>query len=65
MTKNYDFFMELDVSPYWDEWVLICKERVVAHGKDLKELFEVAEREYSDEVPFVAKIPPVEGVMLF
>jgi len=29
---------EIDLNPYTSEWVVICKDKVIAHNKQLKNL---------------------------
>jgi hypothetical protein len=36
MDKNYNFFMKTNVYRYLGEWVAICDEKIVSHGKDAK-----------------------------
>ncbi|HLD04662.1 MAG TPA: DUF5678 domain-containing protein [Candidatus Nanoarchaeia archaeon] len=63
MSKNYQFFLKTDVSPYIGEWIVICKERVVAHGKNVEEVFRKAKNKYPKERPFLARIPDKEAMI--
>ncbi|MEK6845461.1 MAG: hypothetical protein AABY26_01775, partial [Nanoarchaeota archaeon] len=37
MDKNYDAFMKMNLSPYLGEWVAVCENKIVAHGKKVKD----------------------------
>ncbi len=56
MGKNLDYFQRSDLTRYAGEWVVICKEQVVAHGKDLQKVVALARQLYPEEIPFVDKV---------
>ena len=40
--SNYQYFMQVDVSKYIGEWIAIYDNKVIASGKDLKEVAKKA-----------------------
>lgn len=64
MNQNYNFFMKEDVSPYIDEWIAIVDSKIVSHGKDVKAVFEEANRKCPGKRPLVTKIPGKETMIL-
>lgn len=63
-TKDYDWFVESELSEYRGEYVIILDEEVVYHGKDLTEILKEFRRNYPNQVPKVAKIPDEETLIL-
>lgn len=63
MISNYQFFLENDLSSYIGEWVAICNKTIVAHGKDVKEVFRLAKQKYPKEKPLLTKIPEKETMI--
>ncbi len=64
MNKNYQFFMKTNVDNYIGQWVAICSNKIVAHGKDVKKVFKEARERYPKERPFMARIPD-KDTMIF
>ena len=64
MDKNYQYFMKEDMSPYLDEWVAICDEEIVTHGKDFTKVIKIVQKKYPKKVPFIAKVPGNECLIL-
>ena len=56
--------MKLDVKDFIGEWVAICKDKVVAHDKNLKKVYKEAKRKCPRQRPLVAKVPD-KGTMIF
>jgi len=57
MDKNYQYFMKLNVDSFIGEWIAICKQKVVSHGRDVKKVFQEAKQKCPSERPLLAKIP--------
>ena len=59
MNTDYEYFMSRDLQGYSGDWVVIVRERVVAHGprKKMKEMLQRARKYYPKESLFVAKVP--------
>ena len=64
MNENYSAFMKLDLSTYLGEWVAICNNQVISHGKIVKEVFSEAKKKCPGKRPFIAKVPG-EETMIF
>lgn len=62
--KNYNFFMQADMSHYIDEWVAIVDERIVSHGKDAKRVFNKAKEICPKCRPVITKIPGKKTMIL-
>lgn len=61
---NYQYFMDVDVSPFIGEWIAICENKIIAHGKDLKEIVEKA-KEVSQGKKFLLARVPSQETMIF
>ena len=64
MDKNYDAFMKMNLSPYLGEWVAVCENKIVAHGKKVKNVFYEAKDRCPGKRPFMAKVPGKETMIL-
>lgn len=64
MRENFKAFWELDDSQYVNEYVVIVKGKVVAHGEDAEKLLFEVKRQFPGETPLIAKIPPEETLVL-
>jgi hypothetical protein len=64
MDKNYDAFMKMNLSPYLGEWIAVCENRIVAHGKKVKDVFYEAKSNCPGKRPFIAKVPGKETMIL-
>ena len=62
--SNYEYFMQTDVSRYIGEWIAIYEEKVISHGKSLKEVTEKA-KELSGGKRFLLVRVPSEEAMIF
>ena len=65
MDKNYNFFMKLNVEEYIGEWIAICDQEVISHGKDVKTVFREAKKRCPKEKPLLTKIPDKETMIFF
>ena len=63
MNKNYNFFMKENLEKYMGEWIAICKEQIVAHGKDVKRVFREAKEKYPKERSLITKVPDKETMI--
>ncbi len=55
--KAYSVYMRADLSKYIGEWIAIADNEVVAHGKDIKTIYNQARKKYPSLRVTVAKIP--------
>ncbi len=63
MDKNYEFYMKKNVDNYIGEWIAICKEKIVSHGKDVKKVFHEAKEKCPKEKPLLTRIPDKESMI--
>ena len=64
METNYSTFMKMNLTPYSGEWIAICDNKVVSHGKKVKDVLHEVSRKYPSKRPFVAKVPGNETMIL-
>ena len=63
MDKNYNFYMKTDLDSYIGEWVAICDEKIVSHGKDVKKVFSEAKERCPQKQSLVTKVPEKETMI--
>jgi len=63
MNSNYKFFMKASMDAYIGQWIAICDEKVVSHGKDAKKVFKEAKTKYPKKRPLLTKIPEKETMI--
>jgi hypothetical protein len=44
LEADYDFFLETDTTGYKGKWIAISNNRVIAVGKDVKQVSEMAKK---------------------
>jgi hypothetical protein len=64
MSTNYETFMKMNLTPYTDEWIAICDNKLVSHGKSVKNVLNEAKKVCPGKRPFVAKVPGKETMIL-
>jgi len=64
VSENYNYFMQLDVSPYTGQWVGICDNKVVSHSKSFKEAYQEAKKVCGHKKPFIAMVPSDQAMLL-
>jgi len=55
--------MKIDISNYIGEWIAVCNQKIVAHGKDVKEVFKEAKLKYPKEKPLITRVPEKETMV--
>ena len=60
----YNYFMEADVSKYVGEWIAVAENKILAHGKSLKDVVERAKMLVGGNKFILAKVPS-EETMIF
>ena len=63
MNNNYQYFMKLNVDKYMGEWIAICDEEVISHGKDVKNVFMEAKKKCPKERPLLTRVPDKETMI--
>ena len=64
MSEDYDYFMQLDVSPYVGQWVGICNNQVVSHDPSFKEAYKQAKKVCGPKKPFISLVPTDQAMLL-
>ena len=61
MNMNYEYFMSRNLHKYSGDWVIIAREKVVAHGPRarMKAMLQRATKDYPKESLFIAKVPQI------
>lgn len=63
MNQNYQFYMKSNVDDYIGEWIAVCQEKIVSHGKDAKKVFEEAKKLFPKERPLLTRVPDKETMI--
>lgn len=58
------FFLKTDTSKYKGEWIAIAKNKVIAHGKDAQEVYEIAKKKAPKSDVSLAKTPDEQMLVL-
>jgi len=49
--RNFDYYLTLDLEKYAGKWIAILDNKVIADGKDFKEVFAKTKKEYPNKRP--------------
>ena len=63
MESNYQFFMKANVDKFIGQWIAICDQKIVSHGKSLKKVFEEAKLKCPTRRPLLTKVPDKEAMI--
>ena len=63
MNKNYEFFMKTNIDKYVGEWIAVCSQKIVAHGKDVKQVFKEAKEKCPQDRPLLTKVADKETMI--
>ena len=55
--------MKTNLSAYIGEWIAVCNQTIVAHGKDVKEVFKEAKKKYPTQKPLITRVPEKETMI--
>lgn len=55
--------MNLNVDKFIGEWIAICDEKIVSHGKCFKDVFKEAKERYPKTKPMITKVPDKEAMI--
>jgi len=61
---SYDFFLEADLDKYKGKWIIICGDKIISQGNELKEIVAEAKKKCGNKKFLIAKIPS-EETMIF
>ena len=62
--KNYEFYINADLSEYAGKWIAIVDGKVVASGDRADIVMREAEKKYPDEEIDLAKVPTDDLLIL-
>ena len=60
---NYQYFMQVDIDEFSGEWIAVCEDRIIAHGKNLKEVVQEAKNKSGDKKFLLARVPSEETII--
>jgi hypothetical protein len=63
LKQNYEFYLSANLEGYLGEWVAICDNKIVSHGKNVKKVFEEAKKKFPDKEPLLTKVPSKETLI--
>ncbi|MFH1778314.1 MAG: DUF5678 domain-containing protein [Candidatus Omnitrophota bacterium] len=64
MSENFQAFLKLDTSKFVNQYVVIVNKKLFATGQDIERMLKKAREKYPGKIPFVAKIPDKELLVL-
>ncbi|MFH1134312.1 MAG: DUF5678 domain-containing protein [Nanoarchaeota archaeon] len=62
MTNYYQYFMKANLDSYVGQWVAICDEKIVSHGKNPKEVFMEAKKGGCSKI-LLSRVPDKETMI--
>jgi ABC-type hemin transport system ATPase subunit len=62
--KNYEFYINADLSEYAGKWIAIVDGKVVASGDRADSVYDEAKRKYPDKEVMLAKVPTADTLIL-
>jgi hypothetical protein len=63
LEQNYEVYLNTNLNQYLGEWVAICNNKVVSHGKNAKKVFEEAQEKNPGKKPLLTKVPSKETLI--
>jgi hypothetical protein len=64
MSENFQAYLELDISKYLNQYIVIIDKKVVANGKDIVSMLKSVRKKYPHKTPLIAKIPEKSVLVL-
>ncbi len=52
------------ISKYEGEYVAIIKDKIIAHGKDVKKVYQEAKAKFPKNIVFLCQVPRKEALIL-
>ncbi len=62
--KNYEFYINADLSEYAGKWIAIVDAKVVASGDRADEVYNEAKKRYPDRIIAIDKVPTDDVLVL-
>jgi hypothetical protein len=57
MGDEFNYFLQMDMKAHLGEWVAISNKKIIASGKNVKEVIKQARAKEPQKRPFVTKVP--------
>ena len=54
---NFEYFVKTDLSKFVGNWVAILNNKIIASGKNFKEVAEKADKAFPNQKPLFTKVP--------
>jgi len=64
LEADYDFFLETDTSEYKGKWIAMSDNKIIAVGKDVKQVSETAKKVIGSNKFLLIRVPS-EETMIF
>jgi len=64
MSKNLEVYLRLNKARYKHQYVVLVDGKLVAKGRDIEKILKRVHKAYPRKVPFVAKVPGDEVLVL-
>ena len=64
MSKNLQAYLKLDLGRFPDQYAVLVNGKLVGTGRSLPPLLRLARRRHPGKVPFVAKVPGPQTLVL-
>ena len=64
MSENLQTFSKLNTSKLANQYVVIINKKVFATGKDIEKMLKKVRKQHPNKIPFVAKVPDEELLVL-
>ena len=61
--RNYQYFMETDIGEYAGQWIAITENKIIAHGRNVKAVAEMAKRAAGGKKFLLARVPSEEAMI--
>jgi hypothetical protein len=60
---DYAFYIKADLGAYIGQWVAVCNQKIVSHGKDVKKVLAEAKTACPGKKPLIARVPDKETMI--
>jgi hypothetical protein len=63
IVSNFESISEEQASKYAGEWIAVIDNKIVAHNKSFKEVYEFIKANYPKEKPLIGRLPESNPVV--
>ncbi|MEK6835294.1 MAG: DUF5678 domain-containing protein [Nanoarchaeota archaeon] len=61
--KNYNFYMQADLSKFVGQWIAISDNKIISHDKNLKKVYKESKELLREKKPLLVKVPDKETMI--